>query len=249
VAVDGRFGGEPARIAIDADADGPLRLRPAFARRLNLAPSADVLGRRTARGGPLEIGSLAYPALLVEVSDEIPEGADAVAGAVFFRETVVELDPAHARVAFHDPAHWSAPAGYFRGLLDDDGDRPVAVLRQAKASLRVRAGTAAGPVVLLAPESALRTGLSEPGSRAVELRWGSAPIPPSPVAVTQGFDSDWGDDGALGYDILLRFHVFLDMPSRWAYLRPLDASASLARDFGARQAARLFPSSRYARID
>jgi hypothetical protein len=225
VAVDGRLGGQAVRIAIDADADGPFRLRAAPARRLNLAPAADVLGRRTARTGPLEIGSLAYPAILVEVSDEVPEGADAAAGAVFFRETVVELDPANARVGFHDPARWSAPAGYFRGLLDDDGDRPVAILRQGNASLRLRAGTAAGPVVLLAPESARRMNLSDPGASAAELRWGTAPIPPSPVAVTRGFDPEWGDDGALGSDILLRFHSFLDMPSRWAYVRPVDAAA------------------------
>ncbi len=223
VAVDGRLGGQPARIAIDADVDGPLRLRTAFAQKLNVAFAADVLGRRIARSGPLEIGALKYPALFVEVSDEVPEGADGVAGAVFFRETVVELDPARARVGFHDPARWSAPAGYFRGLLDDDGDRPVAVLRQGKAALRLRAGTAAGPVVLLAAESARRMNLSGPGATAAELRWGTAAIPPSPVTVTQGFDPEWGDDGALGGDVLLRFHVFFDMPSRWAYLRPLDA--------------------------
>ena len=223
VAVDGRVGGRPARIAIDADADGPLRLRTAFAQKLNVASAADVRGRRIARSGPLEIGALTYPALFVEVSDEVPEGADGVAGAVFFRETVVELDPANARVGFHDPAHWSAPAGYFRGLLDDDGDRPVAVLRQGKAALRLRAGTAAGPVVLLAAESARRMNLSGPGATAAELRWGTAPIPPSPVNVTLGFDPEWGDDGALGGDVLLRFHMFFDMPSRWAYLRPLDA--------------------------
>src|SRR6185369_1568608 len=73
VAVDGRLGGQPARIAIDADADGPLRLRTAFARKMNLAPAPDVFGRRIARAGPLEIGALSYPALFVEVSDETPE--------------------------------------------------------------------------------------------------------------------------------------------------------------------------------
>lgn len=225
VAVEGRLARQPVRIAVDSGADGPVRLRTAFARGLNLVLANDVLGRRTARSGPLEIGSLVYPAILLEVSDAVPEGADALAGAVFFRETVVEFDPANARVRFHDPGHWSAPAGFFRGLLDDDGDRPVAVLRQGQGTLRLRAGTAAGPVVLLAPESAHRMDLSGAGATAKELRWGSAPIPPSPVAVEQGFDPDWGDDGALGYDILLRFHVFLDMPSRWAYLRPLDAAA------------------------
>jgi hypothetical protein len=78
-------------------------------------------------------------------------------------------------------------------------------------------------VVLLAPESARRVSLADPGARTVELKWGSAPIPPSPVSVAQGFDPEWGDDGALGSDVLMRFHVFFDMPSRWAYVRPLDA--------------------------
>jgi hypothetical protein len=64
---------------------------------------------------------------------------------------------------------------------------------------------------------------------AAELKWGTAQIPPSRVVATQGFDPDWGDDGALGYDVLLRFRVFLDMPSRWAYLRPLEAAAEGGR--------------------
>ena len=226
VAVDGRIAGQPARIAIDSDADGPMRLRPGLASRLKLAPASDVLGRRTALGGPLEIGTLSYPSLLFEVSDEIPEGADARAGAVFFRETIVEFDPAGARVRFHDPARWTPPPGFYRGLLDDDGDRPVAVLRQGSSTLRLRAGTAAGPVVLLAPESARRMELTAAGATAAELRWGTAPIPPSPVAVGPGFDPEWGDDGALGYDVLLRFHAFLDMPRRWGYVRPLDAPAT-----------------------
>jgi hypothetical protein len=227
VAVDGRIAGQPARIAIDSDADGPMRLRPGLANRLKLVPADDALGRRTARGGPLEIGALSYPSLLFEVSDEIPEGADARAGAVFFRETIVEFDPAGERIRFHDPARWTAPPGFYRGLLDDDGDCPVAVLRQGSGTLRLRAGTAAGPVVLLAPESARRMELTAAGATAAELRWGTAPIPPSPVAVGPGFDPEWGDDGALGYDVLLRFHAFLDMPRRWGYLRPLDAPAGV----------------------
>ena len=224
LAVEGRFAGHPLRIAIDAGADGPLRVAPGIAREWNLGSAADVLGRRIGRGGPLEIGTLSYPALFFEVSDEVPEGAQARAGAVFFRETVVELDPANARVRFHDPNGWTAPAGFYRGLLDDDGDRPVAVLRQGSRMLRLRSGTDAGPVIVLAPESARRMELSAPGAAAAELKWGSAPIPTSPVAIAPGFEPEWGDDGALGFDLLLRFHTYLDMPRRWAYLRPLEAA-------------------------
>lgn len=225
--VDASIGAVPVRIALDASADGPLRVRAGLARRLGLSPRPDVFGRRLARAGPLEIGALSFPALWVQVSDEIPEGADAEAGGLFFREAVVEIDPGEKRVRFHDPARWTAPAGYFRGLLDDDGDRPVAIVRQASGTLRLRAGTAA-PGLLLAPDSASRMGLSAPGSVARELRWGSAPFPPAPAAVLPAaFDSDWGDDGSLGFDVLLSFHVFWDMPHRWAYLRPLDAAAGV----------------------
>jgi hypothetical protein len=223
--LDARLGGAPVAIALDADADGPLRVRASLAQRLELSPRRDVLGRWLARAGPLEVGGLSFPALWVQVSNEIPEGAEAEAGGVFFRESVVEIDPAKARIRFHDPARWTAPAGFFRGLLDDDGDRPVAILRQGSVAMRLRAGAGAAPGLLLAPDSARRMAFSTPGSLAVQLRWGSAPFPPTPAAVLPtGFDSDWGDDGSLGFDALLRFHVFWDMPHRWAYLRPLDAA-------------------------
>jgi hypothetical protein len=223
--LEGRIGGLQARIALDAAADGPLRIRTDFARRLALSPQEDVLGRRVARCGPLEIGKgspLSYPRLFCEVSDELPEGADAMGGSVFFRETVVEIDPADSTVRFHDPGRWSAPAGYFRGLLDDDGDRPVAILRRGSETVRLRAGAAAGPEVVLAPESARRLELAAPGMPAQGLRWGTASLPASPVLIeSNGFDPAWGDDGSLGFGSLMNFHVFLDMPRRWAYLRPL----------------------------
>ena len=226
--LDGRIGGVAARIAVDAAADGPLRLRAGFAGRLALSPQQDVLGRRVARCGPLEIGkgsSLSYPRLFCEISDELPEGADAVGGSVFFRETVVEMDPADSAVRFHDPARWTAPPGFFRGLLDDDGDRPVAVLRRGSETVRLRAGTAAGPALVLAPESARRLEVAAPGTAAQGLRWGTASLPASPVLVEpDAFDPAWGDEGALGFELLLNFHLFLDMPRRWAYLRPLAGS-------------------------
>ena len=53
---------------------------------------------------PFEVAALSFPTLWVQVTDEIPEGADAVAGGVFFREAVVEMDPTEARFRFHDPA-------------------------------------------------------------------------------------------------------------------------------------------------
>ena len=221
VGVDGRIALQPARIALDAAAEGPFRLRPALASRLGLSARSDVFGRRIARGGPITIGALSYTELFLEISDEVLEGADAEAGAVFYRETIVELEGAAGRIRFHDPARWSAPPGYFRGLLDDDGDRPVAILRLRSGTLRLRAGTSATTGILLAPESARPLGLSAPGSRATDLKWGTATFPSTAVRIEESaFDAAWGDDGALGFDLLLRFHVFLDMPRRWAYLQP-----------------------------
>lgn len=223
--VEGRIGGLPARIAVDAAADGPLRLRAGFARRLALSPETDVLGREVSRCGPLEIGKespLSYPKLLCEVSEDLPEGTEAMAGSVFFRETVVELDPADSTVRFHDPGRWTAPPGFFRGLLDDDGDRPVAILRRGSETTRLRAGTAAGPALVLAPDTARRLELAAPGAAAQGLRWGTASLPASPVlTASDAFDPAWGDEGGLGFDLLLNFHLFLDMSRRWAYLRPL----------------------------
>ena len=221
--VDGRIGALAVRIAIDAAADGPLRVRPLLARRLGVQVRGDVLGRRLARGGPIAVGTLSYPELFLEVSDDVPAGAEARAGAVFLRETIVEVDGAAGRVRFHDPARWSPPPGYFRGLLDDDGDRAVAILQRGSASLRLRAGTFDGDGILLAPEPARRLGLSATGSAATDLRWGTATFPAAPVRTEDsGFDADWGDDGALGMGLLLHFHVFLDLPRRWTYLRPLE---------------------------
>ena len=34
-------------------------------------------------------------------------------------------------------------------------------------------------------------------------------------------DAGWGDDGKLGFAMLLRFQSHLDMPHRWIYVRPV----------------------------
>jgi hypothetical protein len=37
--------------------------------------------------------------------------------------------------------------------------------------------------------------------------------------VRGAFAPEWGDDGRMGWDALAPFHVFIDMPRRWTYLR------------------------------
>jgi hypothetical protein len=233
IAMDGAIAGVPTRIAFDGSADGPLEIRAGLAQRLGLAPRMDVYGRRVARAGPLTVGSVSWPELLVQVSDRLPEGCDARAGGVFLRETVVELEAPANRIRLYDPRKWSPPPGFFKGLLDDDGDRATAILTFDGKLLRLRAGVP-GPPILLAREAARRVGLPESGQ--AELKWGTAPLPPLAISFpalsvsfpASGFDTEWGEDGALGQDVILRFHTFLDLPRRWAYLRPLDAGKVLS---------------------
>ncbi len=223
VLVAGQICGREARIAIDAAADGPVRIGAALSQRIPVSFQPDVFGRAVARGGTLQVGALSYPSVSLQKSDRVPQGADAQAGALFFRETVVEFDPGQRRVRFHDPARWVSPAGFFRIVLDDDGNRPVAVLRKGGELLRLLAGTACESALLLAPETARRIGLSPAASVAEGLLWGAVHLEPLPVRIAaQGLDPAWGDEGSLGFETLLQFHAFLDMPHRWIYLRPLE---------------------------
>ncbi len=222
VTVPGRISGLDARIAIDAAADGPLRVRSRLAKKLGFPFQPDVFGRVVAKGGTFEIGTLFFPSLSLEKSDSVPDGADAIVGAALFRETVVELDPAAARVRFYDPARWVSPEGFSRVVIDDDGNRPVAILRKGGQPLRLLAGTTSDAAIVLASQSASRAGLSASDAGTEGLRWGAVRLPRLPMRVaTAGFDPEWGEDGSLGYDLLLRFHLFVDMPHRWVYLRPL----------------------------
>jgi hypothetical protein len=225
--VAARISGQPVRLGIDGAANGPLRLSPGLAGRLPLKFSPDVYGRSIAPGAALEIGAVSWPALFVQKTDALHPGMDAVAGACLFREAVVEVDPRDRRLGLHDPAHWVIPEGFFRIVTDDDGDRPVAILYRGSHELRLTAPSDVGgtAVLWLAPESAARVGL-EGAAQADGLRWGLANLPPLPLRIsTEELTPDWGDDGRLGWALVERFHVFLDMPNRWTYIRPIETSA------------------------
>src|SRR5262249_28619560 len=231
IVLDASVGGLPVRLAFDGSADGPLQVAAALASRLGLAVRTDVFGRSVARAGPLTVGTASWPELLVQVSGDLPEGCDARAGGVLLREAVLEFDARASRVRIYDPQKWSPPPGFYKGLLDDDGDRATAILSYGGSLLRLRAAVP-GPPLLVARESARRVGLPESGP--AELKWGTAPLPPIPISYpalslslpASGFDTQWGEDGALGQDVILGSHAFLDMPRRWAYLRPFDAEKS-----------------------
>jgi len=225
--VDARIAGAPVRLAIDAAADGPLGLSPALAARLPLKFTTDVFGRRLAPGATLAAGAASWPSLFAQVSDSVPTGADAVAGACLFREAVLEFDPVARRLGIHDPEPWVAPEGYVRIVIDDDNDRPVATLRRGSEELRLTAPSDAGSAAIeLSPASADRVGLA--GTPEAEgLKWGPLRLPALRFASSAGpFAPDWGDDGRLGFPIFERCHAFIDMPQRWSYLKPLEEATT-----------------------
>lgn len=226
ISVAGSVGGNPAVLAIDSAADGPVRIRANLAERLGLRFQPDVFGRRIARGGPIAIGGWSEPEVLLEISDLVPPGADASLGAALFREAAVEYDPVGRKIRLLDTEHWVRPEGYYRAVIDDDGDRPVAILKKGRELLRVLAGTATPTALTIAPESGKRLGFS-PGTHSAEgLHWGPAPLPPIEVLQQEGaFEPAAGDDGRLSARFLLRFHVIVDMPHRWAYLKPEAGAA------------------------
>ena len=219
--VSARILREPARLAIDAAVSGPVRISPALAARLPLSFETDVYGRAVAAGASLEVGSVRYPSLFVQRSEDIPAGADAAAGGCLFREAVVELDPGPRRIGLHDPDRWAVPEAFVRVAIDDDGDLPVAILDRGSQAVRLTAGTDTGEAaLLLASESAARIGLDRQ-TDAEGMFWGALKLPALPLKVSeQEFFPDWGDDGRLGFSLLLRFHAYVQMPQRWIYLRP-----------------------------
>ncbi len=213
--------GKPARLALDADASGPLRVTPELAHRAGLSGRRDVFGRILADGVTLAIGSLAMPGLHVEIG-ETPEGVDAVAGGVLTREAILEIDPGAGRVRIHDPARWVEPEGFGRNAVDDDGNIPAAILFRAGRRLRLRAGVTTKSPLCLASRTAAELGLAPDAAELSGLVWGTLRLPSIPTRIqSAGFDADWGDDGAIGAPLLRRFHVYLDLPHRWIYVKPL----------------------------
>ena len=214
-----RMNGVALRLALDARADGPVKVSSEKAKAMKLSTIEDVFGRSIAAGATLEVGGFTRPDVHVEV---VPESTpvDGLIGGTLFREAVVELDPRSGSVRLHDPAQWVVPAGLNRMLVDDDGNRPVATLRRKGDKARLLVGSPLGSAdVSVAQTSAARLQLSLP-TTLDGVRWGALALPPMNVVEERaGALPDWGDDGRLGFGFLLRFHVYVDMPHRWIYLR------------------------------
>jgi hypothetical protein len=219
VLVSGKLSGHPVSIAIDGAEDGPIRVRSTLADQLGLTFATDVFGRSVARGADLAVGPLDLPDLAVERTASLPEGVDVSAGAPFFRETVVEIDPATTQIRFHDPAHWVMPEGLYRVLLDDDGNRPVIIARRNGANVRLLGPTAIDSAVQITPAGARRLGLSDHAPTLSGLKLGLE-IPARSVPILDGSESDWDEDGRIGWDLILASRAQFDLAHRWVYLRP-----------------------------
>ena len=216
--------GVPVRLALDAAVDGPLRVSPAVAERLGLPFSSDVFGRSIGSGGRLDLGGFSCETIHLEATPDLPDGADASAGGTIFREAVVEVDPVKSLLTLHDSSRWVQPEAFTRVLVDDDQNRPVTILRRSGEDVRVRvlSPIRGGAHLRLAPEAAGRVGV-EPPATVDGFRWGGVALPGLSVVSETGPSSPaWGDDGALGFPLLLRFHSYLDLTYRWLYLRPVD---------------------------
>jgi hypothetical protein len=223
VIVPATLKGVAVRLALDAAESGPVAVSAALADRLGIRFETDVFGRSVAPAATLDLGGASWPSLWIRRADDLPSGADARAGGCLFREAVVELDPTAGVLRLHDPDRFAPPEGFFRTVIDDDGDLPVAILNRGKTNLRLAAGSDTGTTAALslAAPSAERVGVER--GEAHGLAWGPVRLPPLPVTVGgEGFFPEWGDDGRLGYPLLLRFHAVVDMPRRWIYLKPLE---------------------------
>lgn len=223
IAFPASVNGVPVTLALDSAADGPFGVSPEVAARLGLSFSTDVFGRRIASGARLEAGGLSCEGIYVE---ELPsrrdDGIDGVVGGTLFREAVVEIDPGTSRLVLHEPNRFVQPEAFRRILVDDDGNRPVSILRRAGEDVRLRLASPTGRAhVRLAPEAADRVGARLPGT-VDGFRWGGVALTGLSVVRETGVSSPaWGDDGTLGFSALLRFHSFLDLTYRWIYLRPV----------------------------
>jgi hypothetical protein len=223
--LDATVGGRATRLRLDAGGSRVLRVSPRLGARLGLSFAPDAFGRRVAKGAAVVAGGASFPSLAVELGEELP-GEEAEAGAPFFRETVVEIDPAGGVLRFHDPETWAPPENLVRVLIDDDEDRPAAIFTRGGETLRLLFPTAIEPELLLSPEAADRAGLAGSGV-ADGLRWGALRLPPMRYARDPNrFDAAWGDHGALGWPTLLRQRTYIHMPRRWLYLDALSGVRS-----------------------
>ncbi len=223
IAFPAAVNGIPVTLALDSAADGPLGVSPEVAARLRIPFERDVFGRSIGSGARLEAGGFSCEGIHVEALASAPNDADGVAGGTLFREAVVEIDPRTSRLALHEPNRFVPPEGFTRILVDDDGNRPVTILRRGGKDARLRLASPTGGVHLrLAPEAADRVGVDLPGT-VDGFRWGGVALAGlSAVRETGVSSQEWGDDGTFGFPAILRFHSFVDMTYRWIYVRPIE---------------------------
>ena len=95
-------------------------------------------------------------------------------------------------------------------------------LRRGSHVARLTVGAPTGSADLsVAPDALERLEISAPGTVSA-MRWGILELPDLSVVRDPHPDAvGWGDDGKIGFAMLLRFHSHLDLTHRWIYVGPV----------------------------
>jgi hypothetical protein len=137
-------------------------------------PNNGVSGRQTSGhvdGTRIEVGGLAMNGLTMaslDLAGTAPPSRPIILGEDLFDRTVVDIDYADNRIAFHDPARFVRPRGAMEVPLTRDGDlRLVPVSIEGRPPALFEFDLGAGGTIVLAPAYARAANL--PGARPTSL--------------------------------------------------------------------------------
>jgi predicted aspartyl protease len=226
---------------IDRDYAGLIGLEPHGAYTNN-----GVSGRQTSGnvdGARIEVGGLALNGLTLaslELGESAPPSRPVILGEELFERAVVDIDFAHHRIAFHDPARFVRPRGATEVPLTRDGELrlvPVSVEGRPPALFEFDLG--AGGTIVLAPAYTREANLlaGRPTSRGAIYGVGGPETETRAILrqvafagtrfadVDAHFPSTWPSGtfsarvkGVLGATILSRFHLIVDYPHDRLYV-------------------------------
>jgi hypothetical protein len=219
-------------------------------------PNNGVSGRQTGGhvdGARIEVGGLAMNGLTLaslDLADSASPSRPIILGEELFERAVVDIDFAHHRIAFHDPARFVRPHGAAEVVLTRDADLrliPVSIEGRPPALFEFDLG--AGGAIVLAPAYARESNLlaGRPTSQGAIFGVGGPEIEIRAVLrqvafagtvfgdVDAHFPPTWPSGtfsgrvkGVLGATILSRFHLIVDYPHDRLYVFPDPDAATPA---------------------
>jgi hypothetical protein len=217
-------------------------------------PNNGVSGRQTSGhidGARIEVGGLALNGVTLaslDLGDAAPPSRPIILGEALFDRAVVDIDFAHHRIAFRDPARFARPRGATQVPLTRDGDlRLVPVSIEGRPPALFEFDLGAGGTIVLAPAYAKETDLlaGRPTSQGAIIGVGGAETETRAVLrqvafagigfgdVDAHFPQAWPSGtfsdrvrGVLGAMILSRFHLIVDYPHDRLYVLPNPDAAT-----------------------